>query len=269
MRCLRAPSSTGSRRCWQRSSPVPRRPRSSNACAPWREREGFTQAMARCGFTPASASAAATIGYQTSFARPASEGAHELDVHWRIRDSEVLSRHFTYEELRADAVPLLALAPDAWAASPVHALLVACMHRGAHRHNRYYVSGVPCSGGDRLIWMYDLHLLAESFTEHEWRSATDLAQIKGLRGICLDGLAQARECFATRIPDPVLAALAANGVRESASDYLTAEPWRQQWLPWLYARRPCERRPATPRRPAIAARCARRSACCSSAVVGG
>ncbi len=196
---------------------------------PWREREGFTQVMARCGFTPASASAAATIGYQTSFSRPTSEGAHELDVHWRISDSEVLSRLFTYEELRADAVFLPALAPGARAASPVHALVLACVHRGSHRHNPYYVSGTPHSGGNRLIWLYDLHLLAESFTEREWRSVTDLARLKGLRGICLDGLAQARQCFATHIPDPVFAALAPDGVREPASDYLAADPWRQQW----------------------------------------
>jgi hypothetical protein len=244
---------------------------------PGRERARFTETLAQCGFAPAGAGAVATTGYQTSFARPASEGAHELDVHWRISDSEVLSRLFTYDELRADAVPLPALAPGARAASSVHALLLACMHRGAHRHNPYYVSGVPYSGGNRLIWLYDLHLLAESFTEREWRSATELARLKGLRGICLDGLAQARQCFATRIPDPVLAAFAPDGVRESASDYLAADPWRQQWrdfqalpgirykarqlrallfppaeymrkkyadepgqwLPWLYARRAC------------------------------
>jgi hypothetical protein len=211
-------------------NPVLRSRGDTDLIVPRHERARFTETLGRCGFTPASAGATATTGNQTSLARPAAEGAHELDVHWRISDSEVLSRIFTYEELRADAVPLPALAPEAWAASSVHALLLACMHRGAHRDNPYYVSGVPYCGGDRLIWLYDLHLLAESFTEHEWRSATGLARRKGLRGICLDGLAQARQCFATHIPDPVFAALAPDDVRESASDYLAAGPWRQQWL---------------------------------------
>jgi len=69
--------------------------------------------------------------------------------------------------------------PDALAVSPVHALLLACMHRGTHRHNPYYVSGEPHTGGDRLIWLYDLHLLAESFGEHDWQSFIARADAKG------------------------------------------------------------------------------------------
>jgi hypothetical protein len=179
-----------------------------------------------CGFSPA----VATPSYQTGFARRGPDGAQELDVHWQINNSEVLSRLFTYQELRAEAVSLPALAPDALAVSPVHALLLACMHRGTHRHNPYYVSGEPHTGGDRLIWLYDLHLLAESFAEHDWLSFIAQADAKGLRGICADGLATAHQCFATSVPEYAFAALERDDVREPASDYLGASPARQLWL---------------------------------------
>jgi len=252
-------------------NPVLRTRGDTDLIVPRHERERVTAVLQGCGFSPAEA----TASYQTSFARRDAEGVQGLDVHWQINNSEVLSRLFTYQELRAEAVSLPALAPDALAVSPVHALLLACMHRGTHRHNPYYVSGEPHTGGDRLIWLYDLHLLAESFSEHDWRSFIARADAKGLRAICADGLATAQQCFATSVPEYALAALERDDVREPASDYLDASPARQlwmdyralpgigrkarylrdlvfppaefmrskfagergQWLPWLYARR--------------------------------
>ena len=41
--------------------------------------------------------------------------------------------------------------------SPVHALLVACIHRVAHHR-----------GTERLIWLLDIHLLASRLEEREW-----------------------------------------------------------------------------------------------------
>jgi hypothetical protein len=71
-------------------------------------------------------------------------------------------------------------------------MLLACMHRGTHRHNPYYVSDEPHFGGDRLIWLYDLHLLAGSFSEHDWQSLIARAEGKGLLGACGRSRAGAR-----------------------------------------------------------------------------
>lgn len=207
-------------------NPVLRTRGDTDLIVPQHERERVAAALQSCGFSCADA----TKSYQTSFARRGPEGSQELDVHWQINNSEVLSRLFTYQELRAEAEPLPALAPDALAVSPVHALLLACMHRGTHRHNPYYVSGEPHTGGDRLIWLYDLHLLAESFGEHDWQSFIARAGAKGLRGICADGLATAHRCFATNVPECAFAALERDEGREPASDYLGASAARQLWL---------------------------------------
>ena len=207
-------------------NPVLRARGDTDLIVPQHERERVTAALQGCGFSPA----VARPSYQTGFARPSPEGSQLLDVHWQINNSEVLSRLFTYQELRAEAARLPAIVPGALAVSPVHALLLACMHRGAHRHNAYYVSGEPLTGGNRLIWLYDLHLLAESFGEHDWQSFIARADAKGLRGICADGLATARQCFATNVPDYAFAALQRADVREPASDYLGATAARQLWL---------------------------------------
>jgi hypothetical protein len=86
---------------------------------------------------------------------------------------------FSYEELRARAQPLPELAPQAFAACPVDALLLACMHRCGHKQAPYYVDGVAHYSGDRLIWLYDIHLLAVKLTSVEWHQFIDRATRKG------------------------------------------------------------------------------------------
>jgi len=112
-------------------NPVLRTRGDTDLIVPQHERARVTAVLQGCGFSPA----LAVPSYQTSFARPGPDDSQVLDVHWQINNSEVLSRLFTYQELRAEAESLPALAPDALAVSPVHALLLACMHPGTHLHN--------------------------------------------------------------------------------------------------------------------------------------
>jgi hypothetical protein len=171
------------------------------------------------------------VSYQASYAREEDGGeTHTLDLHWRINNSEVLARLFAYDELRGPAQALPKLCPQALCASPVHALLLACMHRATHKQNPIYVDGVAHYGGDRLIWLYDIHLLAESFTTAQWEEFAQLAEEKGLRAVCLEGMVRARSCFHTEYPEAVMAALARAGSAEPAAIYLNGSRLRQQWM---------------------------------------
>jgi hypothetical protein len=109
---------------------------------------------------------------------------HALDVHWRVSNVRVFADALRYEELARDAVTLPALGPDAWGPSPVHALLVACVHRVAHH-------------GDStdLLWLFDAHLLARAFTPHERDAFTDLASARRMRAVCARTLRLAQEAF--------------------------------------------------------------------------
>jgi len=183
------------------------------------------------GFEPGVAVSGDHISYQSSYTWVQLErGHHTLDVHWRINNSELLSRLFTYEELLAHARPLPNLGPHALAAGPVHALLLACMHRATHKQNPYYVDGVAYYSGDRLIWLYDIHLLLGALTPAEIDEFVRLARTKGLRAVCLEGIERAQTSFHTSVPPELLAVLGAPGPVELPARYLSGGLWLQKWM---------------------------------------
>ncbi len=171
------------------------------------------------------------VSYQGSYTRSQTgEGSHTLDIHWRINNSELLSRLFTHAELLEQANPLPQLSIRALAASPVHSLLIACMHRATHKENPYYVDGVAHYSGDRLIWLYDIHLLLGALSPAQYNEFVTQANAKGLRAVCLEGINKTRGCFHTLVPGNVLAALGRRGPIEAPARYLEGNRLRQQWM---------------------------------------
>jgi hypothetical protein len=171
------------------------------------------------------------ISYQATYLfTPADASTHSIDLHWRINNSELLSRLFSYDELLEHAIHLTKLCPAALGVSPVHAFLLACMHRATHRQAPYYVDGVAYYSADRLIWLYDVHLLTESLSSTQWQEIVRLAGDKGLCATCLDGIGRASACFHMRCPDFVLTGLAGSGAKERPATYLNASKLRQQWM---------------------------------------
>jgi hypothetical protein len=172
------------------------------------------------------------VSYQGSFTKEIeSGGQHTIDLHRRINNSQLLSRLFSYAELRTEACPLPALCEGALAVGPVHALLLASLHPATHKHSPYIVADMVHYGGDRLIWHYDVHLLAQSFTPAQWQDFVDRAVAKGLCAISLEGLDRAVACYETRCPDFVRRALARTG--EPVATYLKAGRLRQGWIDFL------------------------------------
>jgi len=170
-------------------------------------------------------------GYEADFEYQEAGGTtHLLDVHWRINNSELLSKLFSYHELLQRAQPIPALGPDALAAGAVDALLIACMHRATHKQNPYYVDGIAYYSGDRLIWLYDIHLLLGSLLPAQYDEFVSLAVAKGLRTVCLEGIECARACFHTPVPSNVTEALAASTTREPIWRYLNGGQFLQMWM---------------------------------------
>lgn len=217
-----------------------------------------------------------TNTFQSSWKRQDRLGAvYSIDLHWETNNSPVLARLLTYTELLRRAVPLPALGNSARGPAFVDSLLLACIHRAGHAHAPYYVGGKRFDALNRLIWLYDIHLLVSTMTPRELDEWVELARAKNITRICLDALFRARDCFGTNIPANVLEELTRNGKREPSAQFLTAnrarllvqdvwhlESWRQRvkwirhlalpsasymrrkysdavgtWLPALYARR--------------------------------
>src|SRR3954470_4875037 len=123
---------------------------------------------------------------QQSFTR----GGHVYDVHWDVANSPVVRDALPREELLGRAIPVPRIAPNALAPSHVDALLVACIHLVAHHHDV-----------ERLIWLYDIHLLREAMSADEharfWRFAADRRVV----AICERSIELADAWFATSAHD--------------------------------------------------------------------
>lgn len=115
--------------------------------------------------------------------------SHAVDVHWKIANPQVFSRMVAFDELADASVPIPALSATARGLSDPHALLVACVHRVAH-HNDV----------DRLIWLYDIHLLAARLDREGWRQFAALATGRGVSTVCRVSLRRATDRFRTATP---------------------------------------------------------------------
>jgi len=109
---------------------------------------------------------------------------HALDVHCRISNVQAFAHVLSYAELVSDARPLPSLGPHAWGPSPVHALMIACVHLVAHHGN-----------SDSLLWLMDVSLLARSLERHERDCFAELTALRGIRAVCWSTLKLADSAF--------------------------------------------------------------------------
>lgn len=181
------------------------------------------------------------LSYEASFTRFESTVTHMLDLHWRIHYSQLQSGLLAYEVLRERAIPLPAIGPHARGVDPVYALLIACLHRANNLLIPQWIGNRPSYGDERLIWLYDFHLLLESMTLPQLSEFAALAKQKGLKTICREGIDQARACFHTRLPIQLQTELAIAAADEPIIRYQKSGMLRQRWMDWLALRDPRDR----------------------------
>jgi hypothetical protein len=194
-----------------------------------KELEATETVLAKLGYQRRNAVSGQFISTQCSFSKHYHGLSHVLDVHWKISNAQIFAQALTYSEMAAQAIAIPSLGPYARAPGLVHALLHACLHRINHFHSPYYSGAVPHYGGNRLIWLYDIHLLAQTMEAQQWEQLLCLARAKHLYGVCLDGLTISQQAFATTLPQGLLNSL--NKVRhpsEIAVSRLTKS--RQQYF---------------------------------------
>ena len=166
--------------------------------------------------------------YQCSYSRRDRAGLlHVVDLHWRLSNRQGLARLLGFEELRDSAEPVPELSANARTPDTVHALMIACLHRAAHITGGYFVNGIRYSEANRLIWLYDIHLLVLRMSDLQWSTFVELAETKKARAICLDALRIAETCLRTPNPAWVMDRLAAPGPRELSAGHLKPQIWRR------------------------------------------
>ena len=205
------------------------RPRSdTDLLIPPDQREKTARALAALGYSKGQGVGGEFASYQQTWSRGAGNGiAHHVDVHWRINNSQILAQAMSYDELAARAVPLPALGPRARALAPVDALLFACVHLTGHVNAPYFADNAGQRGAERLIWLYDMHLLFSRMADAEQDEFAALAATKKIKTICRDALQRTQECFATLISQRIVDALYAPGPAEPSARYFSGGPVRQ------------------------------------------
>jgi hypothetical protein len=205
-------------------------------------------------------------------------GYHAIDLHYQINNSNVLSQLFTYDELYSSGSWIEKDQLFAWIPSRVHSLLIACMHREVHKFSPFYLDGKAIYDGNKLIWLYDISLLARSFDSQDWNYLADAARTKGLSASCVEGLELAVTQFACPFPPAIQSRLKVDDRNSTVTMYLRGSELKREfmnyraisgvqrklkflaqlffppsdymrwkyrdsqfsWLPWLYLRRAVE-----------------------------
>lgn len=147
--------------------------------------------MRELGFQPLYDADVDQINAQMSWFRSSGSGVKCVyDLHWRISSNDRrFARVFSHERLSARAVPVPALGVHARTLETVDALVLACMHRAGHYSH----------SGDRLIWLYDIHLLAGALDEEAAARFSGLARELDIEGLCGDAFDVTRHWFGTRL----------------------------------------------------------------------
>ena len=141
------------------------------------------------------------VSYQSPFVKTDRHGVrHVYDLHWKIANPQLFADFLLFDELEADAIPVVALGTHARTLGHVHALLLACVHRVAHHHD-----------ADQLIWLYDIHLLASGIDQRQAHEFARWAADKRVAAICAASVARAQQEFNTGLDVELLDKLRATG----------------------------------------------------------
>jgi len=199
-----------------------------------------TDALQRSGYALSIEALEASAEFEVALERTLPGGIlHRVDLHWQVVNHARLAEGLTFADLDAHAISIPSLQCDARGLGMVHALVHALLHR---------ITNMPSGAHDRLIWLYDIHLLAQRFTSEDWSEFLRQCVSLACATPCLDGLRATRAVFGTPIPQAVEHLLQAQsntetwalglglglGVDQGAMDraHLAALSWPQK-LGWL------------------------------------
>jgi len=111
---------------------------------------------------------------------------------------------------------------------PVHAMIHACLHRACN---------LTDAAGDKLIWLYDIALLASRMDADEWSDLIVEATAARVAEPCRHSFIAARRYFDATIPESALQSLSLAATRETfrmerAHNLGYRSWWAFRTLPW-------------------------------------
>lgn len=159
-------------------------------------------------------------GFQLACRRHLADGVEiQLDIHRQINDFTWFAQRLPVPELMANTETCRLAGMEVNCLDPRYALLHACIHRLTNR---------PHGTENRLVWLYDIHLLAQAQSAR-WPAFIALARDKGMARICLQALEAARGYFDTDVDTGALAVAAAS---EPAGLSEASTRWQLYFADW-------------------------------------
>jgi putative nucleotidyltransferase-like protein len=166
--------------------------------------------MGDCGYRRASLIPGDLVMPQCPFFKADRSGfPHTYDLHWQIANPQPFAGVLLFDELAGRSIELPALGEHARTLAHIDALLLACIHRVAHH-----------ADSPRLLWLYDIHLMASCMDRQTFQGFAALAAEKQVAAVCAGGLALAQTWFHTELPMDLMEALRACASTEPSARYI-------------------------------------------------
>lgn len=143
-----------------------------------------------------------------------------FDIHWKLSNRVMFRATLPFEDCYQSRQTVTALGPNAYALSSVDLLLHACIHRIAHGRN---------TERDRLIWLYDIHLLVEAMDETVIEAFKNKAKERLVGILCADAIEVAQGLFDTNRPEGLLRGLRENEKNEPSAKLIHSSKLRWAW----------------------------------------
>ena len=150
-----------------------------------RERDQCDAVLRTEGWTRDPESNGELASTQRHYSKTLPSGRTEfVDLHWKVANPPLFADVLGYADLLSRAVTIPVLGPAAQTLAESDALFLACVHIAAHHAQQ-----------PRLLWLLDVHRLAERLRPADERHFQSLAERRQMRAVCRHVLALAGSCF--------------------------------------------------------------------------
>ena len=175
------------------------------------------------------------ISHQNTYVITDNTISYYYDIHWKISNRNAFADLFDFDELNSNREKIAGLGENAYRLSNIDALLHAIVH---------YYGHFP-GDRERLIWIYDLHLLCSRLDQSQWEIFVDKSTQKKLDPLVIKALLLSQATFNTPLPDQVLQNLRQSPVRLNKIEQqrLSATRWsrfaqfKSDWAALSFAER--------------------------------
>lgn len=167
------------------------------------------------------------ISHQNTYGKIEKNSSHNYDIHWKLSNRNAYADLFDFDELYKRRKSVAGLGENASRLSDIDALLHAIIHYYGHFPGER----------ERLIWVYDIHLLCSELKADQWQAFLEHSKQKNLDPLSLEALLLTQRTFKTKLPDNVLQTLKQSPVRLSkieqrrlkAGHWTRIEQFKSDW----------------------------------------